>query len=61
MKLSTVDIAAANGAAMSKPASQGTCAPSVSRQAITGMIRSGVWSRPGESTRAQQKITTSGK
>ena len=60
-KLSTVDITAANGAAISSPASQPMPMFCVSSTAICGMIRSGSDSMPGISTRAQQKMITSGK
>ncbi len=60
-KLSTVDITAANGAAMSNPANHGCPAIVVSVTAICGMIRSDSSSMPGRSTRAKQKIMTSGK
>ena len=60
-KLSTLDITAANGAASSSPASQGTPALLVTVAASSGMIRSESISIPGRRIRPQQKITTSSR
>ncbi len=60
-KLSTVDITAANGAASRIPASQPCPIWSVKNTAVCGMMPSALPSIPGKNTRAQQKITTSGK
>ena len=61
MKLSTVDIAAANGAATRIPAIHGIDAASARVNAISGMMRSEAPSSPGTITRDQQKMMISGK
>ena len=60
-KLSTVDMTAAKGAATSRPPSQARPAFSVTKITMAGMMRSDSASIPGSSTRAQQKMMTSGK